>query len=161
MDGPARLDHQMMISLVTTEAFQRLSLALAIGIWSASSAAGRIVRPRRAKSGGDPHLWPVQFLGGFCGFLQPVTGPILPTAIFASFCVTILVFSRMQATHDKDYSATGTIAAITVFALGFGAVVADMTATAASAVAITALLAAREPLHGFLRQLTGSSSGRP
>jgi uncharacterized membrane protein (DUF4010 family) len=60
----------------------------------------------------------------------------------------------MQATHDKDYSATGTIAAITVFALGFGAVVADMTATAASAVAITALLAAREPLHGFLRQLT-------
>ncbi|MGO7208560.1 DUF4010 domain-containing protein, partial [Rhizobium ruizarguesonis] len=55
---------------------------------------------------------------------------------------------------DKDYSATGTIAAITVFALGFGAVVADMTATAASAVAITALLAAREPLHGFLRQLT-------
>ncbi|MGO8264065.1 hypothetical protein ACC763_38360, partial [Rhizobium ruizarguesonis] len=37
------------------------------------------------------------------GFLQPVTGPILPTAIFASFCVTILVFSRMQATHDEEY----------------------------------------------------------
>jgi len=155
MDGPARLDHQMMTSLVTTEAFQRLSLALAIGIlvgiergWQDREAApGKRVAGIRTYGLSS-------FLGGFCGFLQPVTGPILPTAIFVSFCVTILVFSRMQATHDEDYSATGTIAAITVFALGFGAVVADMTATAASAVAITALLAAREPLHGFLRRLT-------
>ncbi|NKQ83266.1 MgtC/SapB family protein [Rhizobium ruizarguesonis] len=146
----------MITSLVTTEeAFRRLSLALAIGIlvgiergWQDREAApGKRVAGIRTYGLSS-------FLGGFCGFLQPVTGPILPTAIFASFCVTILVFSRMQATHDKDYSATGTIAAITVFALGFGAVVADMTAAAASAVAITALLAAREPLHGFLRQLT-------
>ncbi|MGO7367542.1 MgtC/SapB family protein [Rhizobium ruizarguesonis] len=144
-----------MTSLVTTEAFQRLSLALAIGIlvgiergWQNRQAApGKRVAGLRTYGLSS-------FLGGFCGFLQPVTGPILPTAIFVSFCVTILVFSRMQATHDEDYSATDTIAAITVFALGFGAVVADMTATAASAVAITALLAAREPLHGFLRRLT-------
>jgi uncharacterized membrane protein (DUF4010 family) len=59
-----------------------------------------------------------------------------------------------QAAQEGDYSATGVIAALTVFALGLGAVVADMTATAAAAVAITVLLAAREPLHGFLRRLT-------
>jgi uncharacterized membrane protein (DUF4010 family) len=82
------------------------------------------------------------------------SGPILPTAIFAFFCITILGFSGVQALRERDYSATGAIAAITVFALGFGAVVADMTTTAASAVAMTALLAAREPLHGFLRKLT-------
>ncbi|MBY5869474.1 MgtC/SapB family protein [Rhizobium leguminosarum] len=145
----------MMTSLVTTEAFQRLSLALAIGIlvgiergWQDREAApGKRVAGIRTYGLSS-------FLGGFCGFLQPVTGPILPTAIFIFFCITVLLFSRMQAAQEEDYSATGTIAALAVFALGFGAVVADMTVTAASAVAITALLAAREPLHGFLRRLT-------
>jgi uncharacterized membrane protein (DUF4010 family) len=94
------------------------------------------------------------FLGGLCGFIQPVTGPILPTAVFVFFCITILVFSSMQVARDRDFSATAAIAAITVFVLGFSAVVADMTTTAAAAVAITVLLAAREPLHGFLRRLT-------
>jgi uncharacterized membrane protein (DUF4010 family) len=60
----------------------------------------------------------------------------------------------MQVARDKDFSATAAIAAITVFVLGFSAVVADMSTTAAAAVAITVLLAAREPLHGFLRRLT-------
>lgn len=144
-----------MTSLVMADAFQRLSLALAIGIlvgiergWQEREAApGKRVAGIRTYGLSS-------FLGGFCGFLQPITGPILPTAIFVFFCITILVFSRMQALRERDYSATAVIAAITVFALGFGAVVADMTATAASAVAITALLAAREPLHGFLRKLT-------
>lgn len=145
----------MMTSLVTTEAFQRLSLALAIGIlvgiergWQDREAApGKRVAGIRTYGLSS-------FLGGFCGFLQPLTGPILPTAIFVFFCITVLLFSRMQAAQEEDYSATATIAALAVFALGFGAVVADMTVTAASAVAITALLAAREPLHGFLRRLT-------
>ncbi|ARO26482.1 hypothetical protein CO659_17695 [Rhizobium sp. S9] len=145
----------MMTSLVMADAFQRLSLALAIGIlvgiergWQEREALpGKRVAGIRTYGLSS-------FLGGFCGFLQPIAGPILPTAIFVFFCITILVFSRMQALREGDYSATGTIAAITVFALGFGAVVADMTTTAASAVAMTALLAAREPLHGFLRKLT-------
>ncbi|TAX55753.1 DUF4010 domain-containing protein [Rhizobium leguminosarum] len=145
----------MMTSLVTTEAFQRLSLALAMGIlvgiergWQDREAApGKRVAGIRTYGLSS-------FLGGFCGFLQPLTGPILPTAIFVFFCITVLLFSRMQAAQEEDYSATATIAALAVFALGFGAVVADMTVTAASAVAITALLAAREPLHGFLRRLT-------
>ncbi|WP_064709273.1 MgtC/SapB family protein [Rhizobium bangladeshense] len=145
----------MMTSLVMADAFQRLSLALAIGIlvgiergWQEREAApGKRVAGIRTYGLSS-------FLGGFCGFLQPVTGPILPTAIFVFFGITILVFSRVQALREGDYSATAAIAAITVFALGFGAVVADMTTTAASAVAMTALLAAREPLHGFLRKLT-------
>ncbi|GAA3101962.1 MgtC/SapB family protein [Rhizobium viscosum] len=140
---------------MTTEGFQRLSLALAIGIlvgiergWQErKAAAGERVAGIRTYGLSS-------FLGGLCGFLQPVTGPILPTTIFVFFCITILVFSSMQVARDKDYSATAAIAAITVFVLGFSAVVADMTTTAAGAVAITVLLAAREPLHGFLRRLT-------
>jgi len=137
------------------EAFQRLSLALAIGIlvgiergWQEREAApGKRVAGIRTYGLSS-------FLGGLCGFLQPVTGPILPVAIFAFFCITILVFSTLQAARDEDYSATAAIAAIMVFVLGFSAVVADMTVTAAGAVAITVLLATREPLHGFLRRLT-------
>ncbi|WP_310390354.1 DUF4010 domain-containing protein [Rhizobium sp. 1399] len=145
----------MMTLLMTTEAFQRLSLALAIGIlvgiergWQEREAApgGRVAGIRTYGLS--------SFLGGLCGFLQPATGPILPTTVFVFFCITILVFSSMQAARDEDYSATAAIAAISVFVLGFSAVVADMTTTAASAVAITVLLAAREPLHGFLRRLT-------
>ncbi|MBY3095193.1 MgtC/SapB family protein [Rhizobium laguerreae] len=145
----------MMTSLVLTDDFQRLSLALAIGILVGIE---RGWREREAAPGkrvaGIRTYGLASFLGGFCGFLQPVVGPILPTAIFAFFCITILAFSRLQAEREEDYSATGAIVAITVFALGFGAVVADMSATAASAVAITALLAAREPLHGFVKKLT-------
>ncbi|MGR9173375.1 MgtC/SapB family protein [Rhizobium sp. KDH_Rht_773_N] len=145
----------MMTLLMTTEAFQRLSLALAIGIlvgiergWQErEAAAGERVAGIRTYGLSS-------FLGGLCGFIQPVTGPILPTAVFVFFCITILVFSSMQVARDKDFSATAAIAAITVFVLGFSAVVADMTTTAAAAVAITVLLAAREPLHGFLRRLT-------
>lgn len=145
----------MMTSLVFTEAFQRLSLALAIGILVGIERGWREREAAPGKRVAGIRTYGLSsFLGGFCGFLQPVTGPILPTAIFASFCITILLFSRMQAMREEEYSATGAIAAITVFVLGFGAAVADMTATAASAVAITALLAAREPLHGFLRKLT-------
>lgn len=144
-----------MSVLVMMEAFQRLSLALAIGIlvgiergWQEREAApGKRVAGIRTYGLSS-------FLGGLCGFLQPMTGLILPIAIFAFFCITILVFSILQATRDEDYSATAAIAAIMVFVLGFSAVVADMTVTAASAVAITVLLAAREPLHGFLRRLT-------
>ncbi len=145
----------MMTLLMTTEAFQRLSLALAIGIlvgiergWQErEAAAGERVAGIRTYGLSS-------FLGGLCGFIQPVTGPILPTAVFVFFCITILVFSSMQVARDKDFSATAAIAAITVFVLGFSAVVADMSTTAAAAVAITVLLAAREPLHGFLRRLT-------
>jgi len=145
----------MMTALMTTEAFQRLSLALAIGVlvgiergWQEREAApGERVAGIRTYGLSS-------FLGGLCGFLQPATGPILPTAVFVFFCITILVFSSMQAAREAHYSATAAIAAISVFVLGFSAVVADMTVTAAGAVAITALLAAREPLHGFLRRLT-------
>lgn len=140
---------------MNTDSFQRLGLALAIGILVGIE---RGWREREAVPGkrvaGIRTYGLSSFLGGFCGFLQPVTGVVLPTAIFTFFCIAILGFSRMQAESEKDYSATGVIAAITVFALGFGAMVADMTITAASAVAITVLLAAREPLHGFLLKLT-------
>ncbi|NLS20391.1 hypothetical protein HGP16_28070 [Rhizobium sp. P40RR-XXII] len=65
----------------------------------------------------------------------------------------MIIFSYMEAEQAGEYNATGVVAALTVFVLGFGAVVADRT-TMATAVVITAFLAAREPLPGFLRRLT-------
>lgn len=145
----------MVATMTTIEAFQRLGLALAIGIlvgiergWQErETAAGK-------RTAGIRTFGLAGFLGGFCGFLYPVIGPLLPIAVFLVFSISMMIFSYMQAEQDGDYSATGVVAAVTVFALGLGAVVADMTTTAAAAVAVTALLAAREPLHGFLRKLT-------
>ena len=145
----------MIATMTTMEAFQRLSLALAIGIlvgiergWQERET------PAGKRTAGIRTYGLAGFLGGFCGFLYPAVGPLLPIAIFLVFSVAMIIFSYMQAAEEGDYSATGVIAALVVFALGLGAVVADMTATAAAAVAITVLLAAREPLHGFLRRLT-------
>ncbi|MDK4718855.1 DUF4010 domain-containing protein [Rhizobium sp. CNPSo 3968] len=145
----------MITNMATIEAFQRLGLALAIGILVGIERGwqDRDVAPGK-RTAGIRTYGLTGFLGGFCGFLYPSVGLLLPLAIFLVFSITMIIFSYMEAEKAGDYSATGMIAAVTVFALGFGAVIADMTTTAAAAVAITALLAAREPLHGFLRRLT-------
>jgi uncharacterized membrane protein (DUF4010 family) len=145
----------MIATMATLEAFQRLGLAIAIGIlvgiergWQEREA------PAGKRTAGIRTYGLAGFLGGFCGFLYPAIGPLLPIAIFLVFGITMIVFSYIQAEEEGDYSATGVVAALAVFALGVGSVVADMTTSAAAAVVVTALLAAREPLHGFLRKLT-------
>jgi uncharacterized membrane protein (DUF4010 family) len=137
------------------EAFQRLSLALAIGVlvgiergWQErEAAAGK-------RTAGIRTYGLAGFLGGLAGFLQPSVGPVLPAALFVVFGIAFVVFKRYEAQQDQNYSVTGVVAALTVFALGIVAVVSDMSVAAAGGVAVTALLAARHSLHGFLRNLT-------
>jgi len=77
------------------------------------------------------------FLGGFLGF----------TLAFAWF-------KSREAEQDEDFSVTGVIAALGVFALGGLAVVGDYRAALAGGVALAAVLASREVLHGLLRRLS-------
>jgi hypothetical protein len=59
-----------------------------------------------------------------------------------------------EAAHDEDFSVTGVMAGLAVFALGAVAVGGDYTAAAgAAAAALAALLASREVLHGMLKRL--------
>jgi len=106
----------MIATMTTMEAFQRLSLALAIGIlvgiergWQERET------PAGKRTAGIRTYGLAGFLGGFCGFLYPAVGPLLPIAIFLVFSVAMIIFSYMQAAEEGDYSATGVIAALVVF----------------------------------------------
>ncbi|MGV2184707.1 MgtC/SapB family protein [Rhizobium rhizogenes] len=137
------------------EAFQRLSLALAIGILVGVERGWqeRETVPGK-RTAGIRTFGLCGFLGGLAGFLHATLGPILPTAVFAVLGIAFIVFKRYEAEQEQDYSVTGVIAALTVFVLGVVATVSNMAVAAAGAVAVTALLAARHSLHGFLRNLT-------
>lgn len=137
------------------EAFQRLGLALAIGVlvgiergWQErAEAAGK-------RTAGIRTFGLTGFLGGLAGLLQISVGPVLPAILLAVFGIAFLVFKRFEAEHTQDYSVTSVVAALVVFALGTVAVVSHMAVAAAGGVTVTALLAARHSLHGFLRHLT-------
>lgn len=137
------------------EAFQRLSLALAIGVLVGVERGWqeRDMAPGK-RTAGIRTFGLAGFLGGLAGFLHITIGPALPAAIFVMFGAAFIVFNRYEAEQEQDYSVTGVIAALAVFALGTVAAVSDMMVAAAGGVAVTALLAARQSLHGFLRNLT-------
>ncbi len=137
------------------EAFPRLSLALAIGILVGVERGWQERETEPGKRTAGIRTFGLSgFLGGLAGFLQVKLGPVLPVAVFVVFGIAFVVFSRYEAEQEEDYSVTGVIAALAVFVLGVIATVSDMTVAAAGGVAVTALLAARHSLHGFLRNLT-------
>jgi uncharacterized membrane protein (DUF4010 family) len=137
------------------EVFQRLGLALAIGVLVGIERGWQERQTAPGKRTAGIRTFGLSgFLGGLTGFLDLTLGPILPAAIFTMFGVAFIVFNRYEAEQEQDYSVTGVIAALTVFILGVLATVSDMTVAAAGGVAVTALLAARQPLHRFLRNLS-------
>lgn len=137
------------------EEFQRLALALAIGIlvgiergWQNRDleAGGRVAGIRTYALAG--------FLGGLAGFLNKLAGPIIPAAMLLAYATAFAAFSFRESSARHDHSVTSVVAALVVFSLGFMAVVSDMRLAAAGAVATAGLLAARHSLHGFLKNLT-------
>jgi uncharacterized membrane protein (DUF4010 family) len=131
----------------------RLGLALAIGLlvglergWKArEEAEGERVAGLRtyALSG---------LLGGLSALIAISSPSFLPVA-FAVYALMIALF-HYRAAGDSDFSATSVVASLLTFALGGYAVLGDPKVAGAAAVAMTLLLAFKEPLHGWLRKLT-------
>jgi uncharacterized membrane protein (DUF4010 family) len=94
-------------------------------------------------------------MGGVFGALSSGTqGPWLIGFGFIGFALVFALFKFREAIHDDDFSVTGVIAALTVFALGAYAVVGNAQVAAGAGVAVAGLLASRELLHGFLARLS-------
>ena len=72
----------------------------------------------------------------------------------AAFSAGLAVFCLEENRAQKDFSATTWVAALLTFALGAYALVGDMRAATALAVAASLILALREPLHGWVEKLT-------
>ncbi|MFG1430830.1 DUF4010 domain-containing protein [Xanthobacter sp. V2C-8] len=97
----------------------------------------------------------IGLLGGVSAALsQALASPALLIVAGLAASALFAAFKYREMVRDDDYSITGIVAAILVFALGALAVVGDTEAAAAGAIAVTALLAEREMLHRMVRHLT-------
>jgi uncharacterized membrane protein (DUF4010 family) len=141
------------------ELLSRLALALGIGLviglergWRArdEAAGGRTAGIRTFTISG--------ILGGVVGALGHTLGGLGSGVVvglgLASYGAVMAVFCLEENRADKTHSATTLVAAILTFALGAYAIVGDMRAAAALAVATAAILALREPIHGWVEAIT-------
>lgn len=137
------------------ELFQRLGVALAAGLLVGLERGWRA----RAADDGERAAGLRTFglsglLGGICGALAVLTAPLVLAAGIIAFTASVGVFNVIQAMADRNFSATGLVAALLTFILGAYAVIGEPAVSISAAVAMTIVLALREQLHGMLRNIT-------
>lgn len=134
----------------------RLGLALAIGLlvglergWRERDA------PDRSRTAGIRTFGISGLLGGvFAALAEALDAASVLVGGFIVFAAVFAWYKAREAVHDEDFSVTGVVAGLGVFALGALAVAGDFRAAAAGGAALAAVLASREVLHGLLRRLT-------
>src|SRR5262245_58139552 len=147
MDAPAATQE----AIDAAELFQRLGLALAIGLiigiergWREREGA-----PGSRTAGVRTYAL-IGLFGGLWGALVPIIGP-LPVAIAGlGLAIAFTLFSYRESAAENDFSVTSVVVGMLTYALGVFAVLGDMATAGAAGVATTAVLAARHRLHGFL-----------
>lgn len=132
----------------------RLGLALALGLcvgiergWREREDAGG------ARTAGIRTYALLGLTGGVLAALVPVFGPIAPGIIIAALGSVFAVFSYRENVAGNSFSVTSTVAAFLVLVLGAYAVAGEVWIAAMAGIAMVALLAARESLHGWLKRL--------
>jgi uncharacterized membrane protein (DUF4010 family) len=132
------------------EIFQRLGLALAIGLlvgvergWDSGDASG-------ARVAGVRTFALIGLFGGVAGWLSTVLGAATLGLLFLGFAALVAVSYWLAVRHDGDLGLTTEVAALLVFALGAAAVLGDPAPAAAAGVVVTALLAVKSKLHGWI-----------
>ncbi len=139
----------------TAELFQRLGLALAIGLLIGLERGWRERDEESgARTAGIRTFTLIGFLGGISGATTSFLGPVPLAAAALAFAGAFTVFQWRETQAEGSFSITTTIAGFIVFALGAYAVLGDRAVAGAGAVAVVALLAARTPMHQFLKTLT-------
>ncbi len=138
---------------------RRLAVALAIGLLV---GAERHWREREEAPGrrtaGVRTFALVGLAGGLVAALAARSGQtggavLLVGGLFA-LMAALLPFALREAEAAGSFSATSVVAAIGTYALGALAVLGEAKAAGAAAVALTAVLAARESLHGLMARIT-------
>ena len=137
------------------ELFQRLGAALAIGFlvgvergWHSRALA------EGARTAGIRTYTLIGLLGGVAGELSKPLGGWALAAIGFPFAAAFILFKQREQADEGDYSVTGVVAGLLVFALGAYATLVDWRAASAAAVAATALLAFKGVLHAWVEKLT-------
>jgi uncharacterized membrane protein (DUF4010 family) len=152
-----RDDGQRHIMTMTFESLvARLATALAIGLMVGVERGWRDREdPAGSRTAGIRTYSLSALLGAVLAVIAEHLGsPILLGTGFATYAAVFAWFKSREAQHDHDFSVTGVVAALLVFALGALCIVSDPRAAAVVGVATVALLASREFLHTALRRLT-------
>ncbi|WP_183197526.1 DUF4010 domain-containing protein [Brevundimonas mediterranea] len=137
------------------EVLGRLGVSLAIGLliglergWRRRSAG----EGRRAA--GLRTLGLTGLLGGVVASTTGGAADALLAGAFLSLALVLGVFQLLEARRTRDASATGVIAGLLAFALGAYAARGSLLVAVGGAVAATALLAFKRPLHAWVRALS-------
>lgn len=134
----------------------RLLTALAIGLivgiergWRERDA------PAGSRTAGVRTYTLAAFLGAVAAEItRAVSSPWPLTLSLVAFVTLFAAFKLREMESDQEFSVTGILAAFVVFSLGALCVVGDPASAAAGGVATAVVLAAREPLHGWLTRIT-------
>lgn len=142
----------------TLEIFQRLALALAIGLLIGVERGWhqRDEGEGERTAGLRTHTL-LGLLGGVWAALVANGGPgglIALSIVFLVTAAVLAVFRLREITKEGTFGATTLIAGMLAFALGAFAVLGNMPAAAAAGVATAGLLALKGALHGWLKRLT-------
>ena len=136
------------------ELLTRLGVALAIGLLVGLERGWRGREEEDFKrTAGIRTFALVGLLGGVSGIVAKATDPIVLGFIFFAFTAAFAAYSWMEARAEKNYSVTAVVAAMLTFVLGAYAIYGPLTVAVACAVAMTVLLALREPLHRWLKSI--------
>jgi uncharacterized membrane protein (DUF4010 family) len=138
-----------------TELLTRLALALAIGfLIGVERGWGMRSEAEGERTAGLRTFALAGLSGGIAALLGQRLGVAAFAAIYLAYAAAIILFRWRETQHEETYGATTLVAALLTFALGAYAIVGDMTAAAAAAVATTGILAAKGWLHSWIKALT-------
>lgn len=133
----------------------RLGLALAIGFLIGVERGWRSREEAEGERAAGVRTFALTGLsGGLWALLAKEVGDVVFAAGFIAFAAAMTLFRWRETEHEGRFGATTVVAAFLTFALGAYAIVGDMAAAAAGAVATTALLAAKDVLHTWLKALS-------
>jgi uncharacterized membrane protein (DUF4010 family) len=136
---------------------QRLAMAVALGFLLGVERGWRHRdAPEGSRAAGLRTHAIIGLLGGISGALLPAIGPVGFAALTLAFAAALIAFKLMESQRDKDVSATGTFAALAVFALGAYCLHGDLRIAAAVGVCLVAVMAFKQALHDWLDKLTWS-----
>ncbi|MGE5547581.1 MAG: MgtC/SapB family protein [Solirubrobacterales bacterium] len=137
------------------EVFQRLGLALAIGLlmgiergWQTRAA------PEGTRVAGIRTFALLGLLGGVWGVSAVVLGGAVLAAAFVALAALVVTSHVVRLKRGvTDLGITTEVAQLIAFALGGLAAMGEMAAAAAGGVVATALLGSKEMLHGWLMRI--------
>lgn len=137
----------------TGELLSRLAVALGIGLLVGLERGWRLRdEAEGSRIAGFRTFALSGLLGGGAAALTVATAPIVLGIALAAYAATFAAFHWIDARSGKR-SVTSVVAGLLTFVLGALAVLGDQTVAIAAAVAMTLLLALRQPLHRWVASL--------